>query len=816
MLDRPLIPLLFSFVGGICIGRIRSLPTTPYLIALVLLISALVFVSLILSFGSKISYFLVLFFLAGILLAQDQNLYSDLLPLAKAGEKVMIEGTVREQIRVSDKIGRFELRTDRVFIGGRGRRMKEDLRVSIYQHVRVFSPGKKVRFPAKLRSFSNFNNPGQYNYELAMRLRGISCAASVSDGRRIVLMGEGRLGFPLDHLEKARRPIRRLFQETLSPRNGALLQALILGERPGIGQEVRETFNRAGLGHVLAVSGLHIGLVAWLAFAIARVLLSLSYTLTLTTDIRKAAAIVTIFPVVVYTCLAGFHVSSQRAMIMVLAYLFSIIMGREKEVWSTFSVAALVVLAVNPSALFTIPFQLSFCAVIGILWLSPVLYKKMPKSEKGSGVRKAILQPFYAYFVGLFVVTLSAVIFLLPITGFYFHRISLVSIPANLTVVPILGLWVIPMGLLAAMVQPIPFLADFFMGLSACGLDMMMSVIHFWGRFSWSALWVVTPSLMEGLLFYSFLFVIFFIKLGTWKRIGLFLILLLFAADVSYWIYRTRFNPSLTVTYLDVGQGNAALIQFPGKERMLIDGGGFHRDTFDVGGMVVAPFLFWSKIRRVDYLVLTHPQSDHMNGLHFIASNFKPKEFWHNGDRVESRSFLELMKILDDKKINKLTPADWQGERDISGVRVEWLHPLSDRQEPPPSQKEPDLNDNSVVLKLTYRGKSFLFPGDLENAGEELVISNTGPRLQSDILLAPHHGGRRSSSKSFLERVKPEICVISSGRGNPFSLPHPETLQRLEDAGCRTIRIDQMGAVQITVGPNRFKIRSYLGGDMGR
>ncbi len=815
MLNRPLIPLLLFFVGGILTGHFAFPHRGAYLLSLLLLISTFCFVSLYLSFRLKISILLALFFLIGMLFAPDKNKNSELSLLADHGDTVMIEGTVREQTRVSGEIGRFILRTERVFIGGMSRSVKEDLQVSIYQHVMHFSPGDRIRFPAKLRPFKNFNNAGRYNYEWNMKLRGISCAASVSDGRRIVLMGEGRLGLPRDLLEKARRSIGHLFGESLSPRNGVLFQALILGERQGIGQELRESFNRAGLGHVLAVSGLHIGLVAWLAFTVAGGLLSLSYRLTLTTDIRKVAAVVTIFPVVAYACLAGLHVSSQRAMIMVLAYLFSIIIGREKEVWSTFSIAAFVVLAVNPSALFTISFQLSFCAVIGILWLAPMLYKKIPIPEKEAGVRHPFIQHIYIYVVGLFVVTLSAVIFLLPITAFYFHRISLVSIPANLTVVPILGLWVIPAGLLAAVCQAIPFLAVFFLRLGTLGLDVMMAVVHFWGRFSWSAFWVVTPTLIEGLLFYGLLLVVFFINHKRLKTVGLCLILLLLTADVGYWIYRTRFNPFLTVTFLDVGQGNAALIQFPGKERMLIDGGGFRRDTFDVGEMVVAPFLFRSKIRRIDYLVLTHPQSDHMNGLHFIASNFQPKEFWHNGDKRESRSYKELMEILDDKKIHRLTPYDWNGERDISGVRVEWLHPMTDRDGIRPLQRVPDLNDNSLVLKLTYSGKSFLFPGDLEEEGENLLISNAGSHLQSDILLAPHHGGRGSNTSSFLEKVNPEICVISSGRGNPFGFPHPETLQRFNDAGCRTIRIDQMGAVQISVGPKRFKIRTFLGGEMG-
>jgi competence protein ComEC len=269
------------------------------------------------------------------------------------------------------------------------------------------------------------------------------------------------------------------------------------------------------------------------------------------------------------------------------------------------------------------------------------------------------------------------------------------------------------------------------------------------------------------------------------------------------------------VTYLDVGQGNAALIQFPGKERMLIDGGGFSRDNFDVGRMVIAPFLFRSKILQIDYLVLTHPQSDHMNGLRFIASNFRPKEFWHNGDTGESLSFKDLMKILNEKRTKKVTPADWKGGREISGVRIELLHPLFEQGETPISHRRLGLNDNSLVLKFSYGGKSFLFPGDLERAGEEVVMSNSGSLLKSDILLAPHHGGRHSSSKSFLESVRPSICVISSGSGNPITFPHPETLKRLTDIGCRTIRIDQMGAVEISVGPDRFKISSYLGGELG-
>lgn len=562
MLKRPLIPLLFSFIGGIWIGYLGLSPKTSYLIALTTSIMLFIFGSLFLFSRFRFLHFVIIFFLTGVLLVQSKDRHSDLSTFADRGAKIVVEGTVMEPSRVSGEVERFVLRADRVFVDSVGREVKENLQVSIYQNAKPFLRGEKIRFPARLRAFKNFNNPGRYNYELSMMLRGISCRASVSDGRRVLRMGEGHMGFPLDLFEKTRRRIRGLFHDTLSQRNGVLFQALILGERQGIGPELRESFNKTGLGHILAVSGLHIGLVAWLAFGLIRGLMSFSYGLALKTDIRKVAAIITIIPVVAYTCLAGFQVSSQRAMIMVLVYLFSIIIGREKDVWSTLSLAALVVLALNPYALFTISFQLSFCAVVGILWLGPILYRKIPMPEEGSGTSNTIPRLLYSYFTGLVVITLSAVIILLPIIGLYFHRVSLVSIPANLVVVPILGLWVIPMGLLSVLSLPVPPLADFFLGLGAYGLEGMMGVIHFWGRFPGAALWLVTPSLWEGLLFYGFLFFCVSVKRRLWKNIGLCLILFLFATDISYWVYRTQFNRTLTVTYLDVGQGNAALVLF--------------------------------------------------------------------------------------------------------------------------------------------------------------------------------------------------------------------------------------------------------------
>jgi len=510
-----------------------------------------------------------------------------------------------------------------------------------------------------------------------------------------------------------------------------------------------------------------------------------------------------------YVFIAGFQVSSQRAMIMVLAFLMSLILGREKEVWSTLALAGLLILAIDPHALFSMSFQLSFAAVIGILWLTPAILDKIPASDEKK--QKTALTRLYGYLTGLVAVCLSATVFLLPLLLLFFHRIALVTIPANLMAVPLLGLWVIPLGLVSALVLPFSVgAAHVFLQLGAWGLNIMMAIIRFWSELPWCCFWMATPNPFETILFYALVFFVFFYKRRSWAKAGLLAVIVLFLADTVYWIHEVNFNKELRISFIDVGQANAALVEFPGGKKMMIDGGGFARTRFDVGRMVVAPFLWRSKILKIDYLVLSHPQSDHMNGLRFIANAFHPEEFWYNGDRVETESFKELIHIIDEKKIKTRLPAELSGGREINGVAVEVLHPEPDADPLYMFENGKRLNNNSLVLKISFCGKSFLFPGDIEYEGEKVLVKNASPSLRSHVLLCPHHGSRNSGSQEFLDTVQPAICVISSGAGNFFGFPHEQTLQRLRHMGCKIIRIDQDGAVSFRVGPDRFEWTTFL------
>ncbi len=811
MFHRPLIPIVISLGGGIWVGHKTLAPSQWLWVALTISVALLLTGTILVSSRFRILCLLSAFFLTGVLLDLERHSPSRLLSHKTLSSKVTIEGTVLRPLKLTREMTRMRVRATRLFAMRSAIPINEDIILTVYDHPPDLRPGERIRFPARLRPFANFNNPGRYDYESAMKNKGLTCAAYVSDGRYIAPMGPRDPPFPIGLLERLQRPIWDFFATRLNGQDYALYSALILGQSQAVSNELREPFNRTGLGHVLAVSGLHVGLVGWVAFFFIRWVLSCSYRLTLKIDIRRLTAILTCVAVIGYTFLTGFQIPGQRAMIMALAFLCSIILGREKDLWSTLALAGLIILALDPHALFSVSFQFSFSAVIGILLLTPPILERLPALEEAPRGKTRFLNRLLVYFVGLIAVSLAATLFLLPITSFYFHRVSLVSIPANVTVIPILGLWVIPFGLLSVLALPFWHqLAGLFLQLGAWGLNLMMEIIRFWAGISWASFWVVTPSSIEILFFYMLIFFAFLVLRWRWAKIALVLTVILILVDLGYWFHRTGLDQDLRITFLDVGNGNAALVAFPGGEKMLIDGGGFSRDNFDVGRMVVAPYLWHSKIRRIDYLVLSHPQSDHMNGLRFIAKAFGPKEFWWNGDQVKTASFMDLMDIINKKGIKRLLPGDLASGRQIGGVKIEVLHPGPGQQSLDLYDTGTRLNNNSLVLKISFRGKSFLFPGDLERQGEKVLISKAGKALKSDILLSPHHGSRNSSSREFLERVRPRLCIISSGKGKFLSLSQGQTFKRLREIGCAVFKISQTGAVKLRVGASGLEIDTFL------
>jgi competence protein ComEC len=288
------------------------------------------------------------------------------------------------------------------------------------------------------------------------------------------------------------------------------------------------------------------------------------------------------------------------------------------------------------------------------------------------------------------------------------------------------------------------------------------------------------------------------------------LALLIMVADTCYWLYQRYWRSDLRVTVIDVGHGSASLLELPGGYTMLIDGGGFSDNAaFDIGARVVAPILWRNKIRTVDTLVLSHPNSDHLNGLIFIADNFHVKRIWTNNETRPTLGYRQFMKVIARNKIYNPVYADIARNHLVNGVKLDLLYPPHDFLMRKNKEKWRNSNNNSLVVKVSLGATSFLFPGDIMKAGEKEIVDICDGKLSSTVLMAPHHGSRSSSSGLFLAQVKPEVVIISTGYQNRYQFPDPAVLKRYQSRGCKIYRTDVNGAVRLTTDGNHLVIQSF-------
>jgi len=288
-------------------------------------------------------------------------------------------------------------------------------------------------------------------------------------------------------------------------------------------------------------------------------------------------------------------------------------------------------------------------------------------------------------------------------------------------------------------------------------------------------------------------------------------LLLAAGVDASLWYYQRFLNPSLRVTVIDVGQGSAALLELPQGYHVLIDGGGFSdNSSFDVGAQIVAPLLWRKKITTIDALILTHPNSDHLNGLLYIAEHFNVKEVWANGQSATTHSYGRFLEIIPKNNIRMPAFDTLSRHREINGVQLNILYPTRGFLEKTAKEKWRNLNNNSLVVQVRFGAKTILFSGDIMAPAEAELVSAAGATLASDVLISPHHGSAKSNSDVFLDAVSPEAVIISNGWKNRFNFPHESVLENYRRRGYRIFRTDTDGAVFITTDGKELKISPFL------
>lgn len=668
--------------------------------------------------------------------------------------------------------------------------------------------GDGVVFRGRLRSIRNFSNPGGFDYARFMMLKGIRARVYAS-ARSLKIETVSSSGTAHQPIEAMREKLSARMDVVLREYEfdtRCLLKTLILGDRSGISATLREDFNRTGVGHVLAISGLHVGMVATVSFALARWLLACIPLFLKMAWVRKGAALVSLGPVLGYGLLAGLSPSTQRAMLMVSVFLLGIWVGRRHDWLNTLALAALVILMIYPPALLSISFQLSFSAVLAIIIGS----RSLPggKITLESPVWEKMRQRLLAFLW----VSAMAILGTLPFVLHYFNQVSLIGLVTNLIVVPLVGLLVVPAGLLGTLgtISILEF-GSVFWHAAAWGAQMMLWVVQYASAWPWAAVHCVTPNGLEIGLYYLLAAAGVLWKKRPYGIVAVAAIVALWMADVGYWIYQRHGRSELRVTAIDVGQASANLIELPQGGTMLVDGGGFSdNSSFDVGAVIVAPLLWRKKIKTIDLMVLSHANSDHLNGLLYILSHFRVEEVWSNHEPAPTKGYRQWARLLADRNVRH--EAFDQMPRDVvrEGVRLEILAPPADFIQRKAAEPWRDLNNNSLVLRVCYGDVSFLFTGDIMKETEADLLARTGGKgMQSTVLLVPHHGSRSSSTMGFIRAVAPTEALISAGWQNRFNFPHPAVVQRLQTAGSRIWCTADDGAVEITSDGKVYTVRTF-------
>ncbi len=712
---------------------------------------------------------------------------------------------------------RFVLAVRRVEDGAGSRSASGKLRVTLPEPAVDLRPGDRITFEGKIRRPRNFHNPGGFDYRRYMAFQGIRATTwARKDSLSVLSLGRAAPGPGV--VDRYRGRIRAAVEKAADGAATAVLLALVIGDRDGIPPALREDFNRVGVGHLLAISGLHIGTVAGIAFLLFRLLLSLWEPLLWRAWTRPGAALLAFLPALGYGAVSGWSPSTQRAVLMVGAFLLACLVKRETEPVNTLGLAALTILALHPPALFSISFQLSFAAVAAILLGLSALYPRDPFAEhppKGMGER----------ITAFGVVSLLAILGTLPLVAHSFNRVSLIGLLANFIFVPAIGFLVVPLGLFAAFTNPlVPWLSESLFRLDGWILRPALWLMERLSEIPLAAVRTVTPSVPEILIYYA-------IGLGLLglihaakrpgapgavsRRTALAVVALgglALAGDIFYWVHQRFLREDFRVTVIDVGQGSGALLELPGGRCMLLDGGGFYDNSiFDVGKWIIAPLLWRKKIRTVETLWLSHPNADHLNGLLYIAEHFHVKRIITNGEPAETEGYRALESILGRRSIERIDFDALDRSRTVDGVRFDILHPPVDfRHRAADRPWGNDENNNSLVVKATFGETSILFPGDIQRPAEAELIRLARGDLRGTVLLSPHHGSRTSSSPALLEAVSPEVVIISAGWRNRFRFPHPSVLDRYRKLGCRVFRTDLHGAVTLTTDGRRLRVQRCL------
>jgi len=663
--------------------------------------------------------------------------------------------------------------------------------------------GDRIQFHGTIHRPRASLNPGGFDYAAYLERQGIELTGTLNgvEAVRVVEYGEQSAYWSLwSQIDHWRARIRNGATHTLSQPALGMFLGMIIGERGYLDRELQEWFFLTGTIHLLSISGSHLGLVAVMTFWFVRRLLLLLPHLSLLALSRvmtpSRVAVLLTWPVVVlYALLAGAEVATIRSLVMVTLGLVAFWLGYERHLWHAMAAAALVILLHDPRAMFELSFQLSFLSTSIMVYM--VLRLTAWEQEEREPV-EALKIPMIRYSVHALLMSGAITLGTFPLVALYFNQFPWLGIVTNIIAVPVTGFVLVPLGLVTAAWTVVMQSDSLILGSFLDQLFGWMGHALRWCSGVPGGEWhVAAPSILTLSLFYGgLLMAVTTIVPRLFRIAGGSLAILL----SCWWLISPQSigdGDRWRVTFLDVGQGDSAVLELPDGQTVLIDGGTRY-ERFDMGRGVVGPFLWNQGIRRLDHVIGTHPQLDHIGGLIWVLRHVPVKHYWGSViDRPET-FVQELNAALHDRQLVEQPVI--RGKNVLESGPCQ-LTPINAAEEAVTAQARHSqsgswLNNHSIVARLQCGTHSILFPADIETDGlRRLGLEGREPVT---VLKVPHHGAKSSFDSDWLRDVHPTYAVVSAGRANSYGHPAESVLQGYQEQHIPLYRTDTDGAVWVT------------------
>ncbi len=724
---------------------------------------------------------------------------------------IQVEGFAETDAEPVGTAMRFPLRVERIQRDDDWVEVEGTVLVTTRQTAQLveFRDSPYVRYGDRLRLDGPLTAPpdlDDFDYPAYLARQGIGSVMSFPD---VVLLNGSEGSGPKKWLFNLRRSLSASLQESVPEPQASLGQALLLGVRDNIPENVVKDFRTTGTSHLLAISGLHVGIL-------------LMITLGISTRVfgrrRQYYLIAPLVAIWMYAVLAGLSPSVVRAAIMGTAYLVALGLGRPRSILPVLGLAAAVMVAISPNVLWSISFQLSFTAMAGIATMAEPVSRWLQNSLGVAHVQNSVAKTVIIGITGSVGMSVAAIVATMPLTAFYFQQASLVGLPVTLVTLPmlpfalvfhglasVLGLVFVPLGIMfgwlawaasAYIVGVVSLAADFPIASLETGKIAPSLVVGYYGlAMAWYV--AVRRGALANLRSHEGRSVSlrFGLPASKWLAVPM-----TFAAVLVWMAALNHDDQQLHVVFADVGQGDSMMIVTPSGRQVLVDGGPGPLDaTRLLGGRL--PFLD----RSLDVVVLSHGHADHVTGLVEVLRRYDVEHIIERETDYASPSYLEWKQAVGDENAVVIQVQTGHAINLGDGVVVEVLAPP----ESPLVDNETDVNNASVVLRVVYGEVSFLLTGDIFANAERGILTRSAS-VQSTILKVAHHGSRTSSLPEFVERVSPMAAVISVGEDNRFDHPHAETIETLRQhvSEDQILQTSERGTIEFITDGTTLRVKT--------